>query len=698
MTRRFSIPAFLMAILLAGAVSFSCAMCLGQSFSMPYAPNTLLISCIGFSVLSSSFLSLRRNWMITVLAAVIYGGMLWFFRHALLSGLSSAVYCVTRVYATAYDSVAVLGVSGGDCTAVLTILALPLAWITAWTVNREGSAVLVALICAPVLVLCLTIVDLTPVPWLVILTGALVLLLLTNGVRARDIHQGGQLAWLLLPPAAAVMTALILLSPPENYTRADWITRLQTYSEQVVGLDREDRYSAILPGHETVRWSRSLRNVDLATVGPRIQTHTKVLDYTADTPISYLRGVSLGIYENNSWSAIAQDVFLAEELDGEGLMTAAAMTSGEVRIQTLRPGEHLYTPYGMTSLPRSGQAVDDAYVSNTGKTTVYSIPYATGSVTSPDLIGTQYENYVNQNYTAVPEELRQALTELLAAEGLTPPVNAMEAAAAVSAYLKQTAVYDLNTAPVPAQEDFVLYFLTQSKQGYCVHFATAAAVLLRTMGIPTRYVTGYSVSGPEGQINTVTTDDAHAWVEYYVSGLGWVILDPTPPDLHANDEPDNNGEPAAPDQNDIPETSADNDTQPAPEQLPQTGSASGNGASNSENASLWLWLLCGPALLVLVCLRRLIVLFCRGRQYRTARPNRRCLLLWRQLARVSKAAGIPPEEELIVLAEKARFSQHTMTKEECAQLAQALAEHTRSLKESASPLKRLWYRYGVVIY
>lgn len=84
-------------------------------------------------------------------------------------------------------------------------------------------------------------------------------------------------------------------------------------------------------------------------------------------------------------------------------------------------------------------------------------------------------------------------------------------------------------------------FLFEKKAGYCEYFASAAAVLLRLQGIPTRYVKGFNV-GPHNLVeggygvsahHLVRESDAHAWVEAYVAGEGWVEADPTPPDEFA---------------------------------------------------------------------------------------------------------------------------------------------------------------------
>jgi transglutaminase-like putative cysteine protease len=78
-------------------------------------------------------------------------------------------------------------------------------------------------------------------------------------------------------------------------------------------------------------------------------------------------------------------------------------------------------------------------------------------------------------------------------------------------------------------EDPILDFLFQTRAGYCQHFAGAAALLLRLAGVPTRVVTGFATGKRTGE-NTyeVRDKDAHAWIEVYFPGFGWVPFNPTP--------------------------------------------------------------------------------------------------------------------------------------------------------------------------
>jgi transglutaminase-like putative cysteine protease len=109
-------------------------------------------------------------------------------------------------------------------------------------------------------------------------------------------------------------------------------------------------------------------------------------------------------------------------------------------------------------------------------------------------------------------------------------------AAAVERYLQTNYAYTLNL-PAAMPADPVAYFLWESRAGHCEFFASAMAVLLRTLGIPARLVNGF-LQGHYNDVSgqyTVRASDAHTWVEVYFPDYGWVPFDPTPADGRQSD-------------------------------------------------------------------------------------------------------------------------------------------------------------------
>ena len=83
----------------------------------------------------------------------------------------------------------------------------------------------------------------------------------------------------------------------------------------------------------------------------------------------------------------------------------------------------------------------------------------------------------------------------------------------------------------PPQADPLAYFLFQKRAGHCEYFAAAMTVMLRSAGIPARYINGFltgEYNGVGGDF-VVRASDAHSWVEAYFPGFGWLTFDPTPP-------------------------------------------------------------------------------------------------------------------------------------------------------------------------
>jgi len=136
-------------------------------------------------------------------------------------------------------------------------------------------------------------------------------------------------------------------------------------------------------------------------------------------------------------------------------------------------------------------------------------------------------------YTAVPEgalgpAARRLLSEILAS---TPYRDPYDLAVAVETYLKDPANFTYSTQPAGCIGGSLVECFAQTRTGYCMHYATTMAVLLRAAlpgdPIPTRLVQGFLPGQRSNGTETVATRLAHAWVEVYFQGYGWIPFDPT---------------------------------------------------------------------------------------------------------------------------------------------------------------------------
>lgn len=139
-----------------------------------------------------------------------------------------------------------------------------------------------------------------------------------------------------------------------------------------------------------------------------------------------------------------------------------------------------------------------------------------------------YPPSVLLHYLQLPQRVDPRIREL--ARHLTgSKTNNYDRALAVEQYLLQNYGYTLELSRLPSRDPLAT-FLFERKQGHCEYFASAMAVMLRTVGIPARIVNGFR----GGDFNDITSSyvirarHAHSWVEVYFPGSGWVTFDPTP--------------------------------------------------------------------------------------------------------------------------------------------------------------------------
>jgi transglutaminase-like putative cysteine protease len=160
-----------------------------------------------------------------------------------------------------------------------------------------------------------------------------------------------------------------------------------------------------------------------------------------------------------------------------------------------------------------------------GDTYQVTSSYTTADEQSLRSAGTSYPSWIVPRYLQLPESLPERvrqLSEELAADQETP----YDKAKAIEGYLREITYNEDIEAP-PEGEDGVDYFLFTAKEGYCDYYSSAMVVMLRSLGVPARYVRGYSESTRDEGVFHLLDEDGHAWPEVFFPDYGWVEFEPT---------------------------------------------------------------------------------------------------------------------------------------------------------------------------
>ncbi|WP_339244656.1 transglutaminase-like domain-containing protein [Paenibacillus sp. FSL F4-0243] len=292
-------------------------------------------------------------------------------------------------------------------------------------------------------------------------------------------------------------------------------------------------------------------------LGAPLSRNTEPVFTAITSERTYWRGESIAYYDGRRWIRGGEE-FMPLNLSGIP-KNPSLMLSGETRKRTLQQRIQFATPSsGGIPLFNAGIITDVESVELLGGS---KLGYVLSNIDResfrlPDSIGsariTEYsvESLLPESdpvllrglsssdpqdimgkYLQLPDLLPVRVRDL--AEMLTASSgNRYDSVTAIKDYLQHGYSYTLNTTVPPSGSDFVDHFLFETKQGYCVHFATAMTVLLRSAGIPARYVQGFGPGTLQDDTMPakylVTQGDAHAWVEVFFAGAGWVPFDPTP--------------------------------------------------------------------------------------------------------------------------------------------------------------------------
>lgn len=322
----------------------------------------------------------------------------------------------------------------------------------------------------------------------------------------------------------------------------------------------------------------------------------------------YLRGYVGSVYESDRWTELSSEVYyekrdlfywleqwgfsgttqlaqLREHLKQEAEVNQEAGTSEktdaedqletqtiQVKIENINAdSEYFYVPYELAeSDEESGLLQEDyrdgalrsdslfgsrAYSYTSYGNLVKDFPQAAAQSylyrrENQDSAYTEAESYYNvfvyQNYTQLPARTVSLLKKELGFAGGDEEGHAdyRSVISKIRNYLQENITYGNYAEPLPEDKDFLQFFLTESKIGNSVHYATAAALMFRYYGIPARYAEGYLITLEDAENAAagigieIPGSRGHAWTEIYVDGLGWVPIEMTPEYYDWMEQPD----------------------------------------------------------------------------------------------------------------------------------------------------------------
>jgi len=719
--------------------------------------GSFLVLASAFALLALCIWSLPRFREGTAAAvSALLGAAVFFNWDGVFQGAALTVRTVSLLFAQRvswglvlqYDPELTL-VREGAVTRLFLILALALlALMLGWAVVRARRWWLVVVLTLPPLLPGL-LADLYPDwPAFMALAACWCTMLLCDLCRWAAPSGRGKLTLTVLPCVAAALAAITLAFPREGYTRPQWALDMQVELDSVYNrlADFLSRFDGPFGGRVT--YVGEAEEADLTQAGPLRYTGRTALQVSTDYDGRiYLRGSSLAVYENGVWTALPEGAY--DEYDPPDsvgtlapfpLYFPALTATGDTTAYTVtvdnvgRVGSCVYAPYHLLvqELEEGGMLpVEDSYLARRSGQWTHTISFAErtppGQTSSSGGNGeavvkftaspfprtnesySRYREFVYRHYLGVPEELRPSLERLLLENGVHGPANAgpidpAGTAREIAALLDRLCEYDTEAPAAPEGTDPVEYFLTQSRKGYCMHYASAAALMLRAMGLPARYVSGFTAECASGQRADVPDRAAHAWVEVWIDNFGWYPAEVTPAAAFEWYEPGPLASFELPSEpiweSEEPEPTPTSFQEPGPEASERPSGGPQDPGGQEPGGGLVLAILTAAAkalaaaagVFALLWLGQFLPKKYRAGQLNGPDHNRAALTAYGYLLRMRRWGG-RMDERAVELAQKARFSQHILTDEELGELRGFVDRERERLCVILDPLPRLAFRY-----
>lgn len=334
------------------------------------------------------------------------------------------------------------------------------------------------------------------------------------------------------------------------------------------------------------------------------QKHLEIVTSQQPKDAVYLKNYTGGYYNNGRWNTVNENSFFSNMQDGNYYSMVCnnpyyilqfILDESDVMDINVRSYKSLMTG---TCVPVLSQETgsENGYTTYQGYnlSDFLSVLDTVSAGGFDDLLG-EYGAYAESTYMYVPEDKIPRIAELCNTSGVRKG-NYTAATNFIISTLNEMTTYTTSPGNAPSGVDIAEYFLFDSGKGFCQQYATTAALMYRLLGLPSRYVTGYMVTpsdfhkNSDGTYTAIATDEkAHAWVEVYVDGTGWIPTEVT----FSQDEIDQGGSTAGDDNNPTEEPISEeattepteNTTEPSDLTEPTTEPNNTNSSDNNNSMS-----------------------------------------------------------------------------------------------------------------
>ena len=523
--------------------------------------------------------------------------------------------------------------------------------------------------------------------FLIGLLAVYITVLFKNSIVVPDFIKKSYSFFIYIVLAVTLLGIAYLIAPQQSYTRGRLVTSLDHHLR---GLATQAGIIKIKTGigwpyvSDGV-WSFDTNNIDIAKAGSRVITDERLLEVIASEPgIFYLKGYSMQRFDGSSWSVNTKDI----QLTGEN---AAGLIPFMIAESFSRTNQDPSITEANIVIRNLGDSTDNTFYMpyysslDTRQESTFPITFFHADISIPDMYGqlapesrpgfdlSEYSVSVHDRgtYLQINESTANGLRQIAAEADFDLTADRASIVTQVALHVSTLGHYTLTPLLIPEDEDFTLYFLQNSQHGYCIHYATAATLMLRALDIPARFAVGFVASVSENDIDRpveITDGDAHAWVEVFYDDYGWLPLEVTP--FSTGETGFFPGRPQAgalP----LPASAAMEDTlgdgpfiyDGAEENYAESPQA-GRLDFRHINGYLLIGILMTGCLITLI-IRRIIILMIRKKRFEQADTNAAVIYAWGFLLRFTG----PGKQYLISstikdIAYKAGFSRHRLTEKE----------------------------------